>query len=70
MKMRKIEISIPRDDEKLMCDLLHLNGFPTRVERPEGRPVVVHIHIEDDQFQGADSEMIGEAAFLLSKARC
>jgi hypothetical protein len=48
----KIEVSIPRDDEKRFCDLLHLNGFTTEVSRPEGRPVVILIAIQPEQFEG------------------
>lgn len=47
-----IEVSIPRDDEKRFCDLLHLNGFPTEVFQSVGGPVVIRIFIKDEQFIG------------------
>jgi hypothetical protein len=50
----KIEVVVPRDDEKRFCDLLHLNGFVTEVERPDGRPVVIHVSIAAEQVEGAD----------------
>jgi hypothetical protein len=53
VKTSKIEVSIPRDDEKRFCDLLHLNGFTTEVARPEGRPVVILVCIQPEQFEAA-----------------
>jgi hypothetical protein len=48
-----IEVSIPRDDEKRFCDLLHLNGFKTEVDYPKDRPVVIRVCIEAEQFEEA-----------------
>lgn len=49
--MLTIQLVMPRDDEKRVVDILHLNNIRCTVQRPEDRPVIVTLELREELFE-------------------
>ena len=45
-KPLKLSLAVPRDNLRLVADLIHLNGYKFEVEMTDG-PAIIRIHLND-----------------------
>ena len=48
--MRRIKLTVPRRDVRLIKDLLHLNGLPSEVFQTQGEPSAFVVSIPEELF--------------------
>jgi len=53
---KRICLSVPRANSDMVTDLLHLNGFPCKVEEHPGIPTKIFVELPEEMFLPQEPE--------------